>query len=98
MIILLDCLVNMSFAQQPGSIGQLADSMMEPVSVLFKFVATTSLIIGASFLFAAFVRYMQYRVNPLATPISTVIILFFLGALLIALPLAYKLTGTNITF
>jgi hypothetical protein len=77
---------------KPSGIGGIAENMMEPVAVISDFVTNGALIIGVSFLFAAFFRFLQYRVNPLAAPLSTVIILFLLGVSLLLLPLAYKLS------
>jgi hypothetical protein len=55
-----------------------------------------SIVIGLTCLFAAFVRYMQHRVNPLAHPIGTVVTLLILGLLLLVLPLVYKLTESGV--
>ncbi len=80
------------------SFGDLANDMLGPVTVLSDFVGTASWIIGFSCLFASLFRYLQYRVNPLAAPISTVIVLLVLGILLLCLPFTYLLTGTGIPF
>jgi len=96
LIIFLTCLlvpsiVFCSHATKPAGIGYVAQSIMEPVSILSEFVTTASMVIGISFLFGALFRYMQHRVNPLAAPISTVLLLLFLGAMLILLPYSHKL-------
>ena len=72
--------------------GKVADNMMEPVSILTNFIGSMSIIIGISCLFASFLKFMQNRVNPLVSPISTVIMLLIMGIVLLCLPLAYKLT------
>jgi hypothetical protein len=87
-----------SIAANDQSIGKFATELMEPVGILSDFVSTTAFIIGFSCLFASFLRFMQYRVNPLASPISTVIVLFVLGIVLLCLPFTYLLIGTGIPF
>lgn len=87
-----------SMAANDQSIGKFATELMEPVGILSDFVSTTALIIGFSCIFAAFLRYMQYRVNPLASPISTVIFLFILGLALLGMPFLYKIVNTGIPF
>lgn len=90
---------NLVFAQQRvQGIGGVAQNMMEPVTVVSSFISSACMIIGGTCLFAAFLRYMQYRVNPLASPISTVMILFIMGLLLVILPLVYMLTDSGIPF
>lgn len=85
-------------AYKPAGIGQVATNMLEPVYLVSNFVSSASIIIGASSLFGAFLKYLQYRVNPLAAPMSTVLILFFMGLLLLVLPLVYKLTESGVPF
>lgn len=79
------------------SLGSIAENLLEPVSILADFVNGASLIIGVCLLFASFFRYMRHRVNPLAAPISTVVVLLILGIVLLFLPLAYELTGSKIS-
>ena len=88
--------------QSPGAhnvadgIGGIAYNLIGPVEVVASFLSGMAIIIGLTCLFGAFVRYMQYRVNPLAHPISTVVTLLILGVLLLLLPLIYKLTESGI--
>ena len=79
-------------------LGEVADNLMQPVSIVSGFLSGMAIVIGMACLFGSFVRYMQYRVNPLANPISTVITLLVLGILLLLLPLIYKLTESGIPF
>jgi len=78
--------------------GQVANNMMEPVSMLANFIGSMSVVLGISFVFAAFIKYMEHRVNPLATPISTIVLLFIMGIILVFLPLIYKLTDGGVPF
>ena len=90
--LILLLLPSVGFAE-PSGLGEVANNLLEPVSILSDFVGSASIIIGASFVFASFIRYMQHRVNPLAFPISTIVILFILGVLLMLVPMAYKLAA-----
>lgn len=83
-------------ANSTVGIGHMAEGLLEPANVLSDFMSTASLILGASFIFASFSRYMQHRKNPLAFPISTVIMLLILGVMLVCLPIAVKFGMSNI--
>lgn len=87
-------MATMTIPRSP-SIGEFAGSLMEPVTILSKFISTASMMLGIMCLFSAFLRYMQYRVNRVASPLSTVIVLSILGLLLLALPFVHVLTGYN---
>ena len=90
-IILISSLV---CAEEMSGFGGMAKSMMEPVNILSDFVSSVALILGIMFIFGSFIKYLQYRVNPLAVPISTVVFLLICGIVLVLLPLAYKLAYT----
>lgn len=85
-------------ATQPAGIGGFAKGLIEPVEILSNFISTGCFIIGIMLLMSALLRYLQYRVNPLASPIGTVFILLFLGIVLICLPFLYLLLGAGIPF
>lgn len=78
--------------------GYVAQNLVEPVNVLSDFVSSASIIIGISFILGSFLRYLQYRVNPFASPLGTVIALLIMGIVLVCLPLAYKLTEGGIPY
>lgn len=79
-------------------IGEYAGELIEPVHILSNFISSGSLIVGAMLLVAALMRFLQYRVNPLASPLSTVIMLLVLGIMLVALPFIYLLLDAGIPF
>jgi hypothetical protein len=79
-----------------NGLGKVANNLMDPVTMLANFISAGSMVIGISFLFGSFLKYMQYRVNPMASPISTVILLLVMGLILICIPLLYKLTPSGI--
>ncbi|WP_114834486.1 hypothetical protein [Aquicella lusitana] len=67
-------------------VGGVAQNLMEPVGFFSDFVQTGCFIIGASFLFAALIKYFEHRRSPLMVPISTVIFLVIAGVVLVLLP------------
>lgn len=77
------------------TIGEFATSLMEPVSILNKFMNTACMMLGIMCLFSALLRYMQYRVNRVAMPLGSVMLMFVLGLLFLALPFVYLITGHN---
>jgi len=81
-----------------GGFGGVANNLMQPVEITSAFLSGGAIVIGVTCLFAGFIRYLQYRVNPLAYPIGTVVTLFVLGIVLLLLPLIYKLTESGIPF
>lgn len=72
-----------AFAVQ--DLGQVAQNIMEPVTVVSQFMMTACFVIGGSFLFTSIIKYVEHRRNPLASPISTVVFLFIAGIILILL-------------
>jgi Ca2+/H+ antiporter len=89
----------MAIAYQPyrsQGVGRVATNMMEPVTILANFIGSMSIVIGLSFLLGAVVKYSQHRMNPMAVPISTVVLLLIMGVLLVSVPFAYKLTDTGV--
>lgn len=91
-IIILMLIPILSIAAHQGSpapvtgLGQVARNLMEPVGLFADFVHSACIIIGAAFLFAAFIKYIEHRRSPLMVPISTVIFLLIAGIVLILLP------------
>jgi hypothetical protein len=82
--------------QQHYGLAGVANNLMEPVSILANFIGSMSIVIGLSFLLATILKYLQHRVNPMAVPISTVVLLLIMGVLLVGIPFLYKLVDTGI--
>ena len=87
-----------AFAIGPLSFGQIAENITEPIEVVSGFVSVGCLIVGVACLFASIVKYVEYRRNPLATPLSKVIWFFIIGLLFLILPFAYIITENGIPF
>jgi hypothetical protein len=99
--IILSCIlwfVPITLAMAEQGFGNVAENLLTPVIVVSDFVNTASIIVGISFIFGGFLRYLQHRVNPLAVPISTVVLLEVMGVFLVCLPLAYKLSEGGIPY
>lgn len=80
------------------AIGAVANNLLEPVAILSSFLSGASFILGITSLFSAFLRYKHHRNNPLAYPISSIVLMFALGSILLLLPLTYKLTESGVPF
>jgi len=79
-------------------LGLVAENLLEPVTILTDFVGTASIVIGVCSLFAAFLRYMQHRTNPMVAPMSTIVLLLVLGIVLVCLPFIYLLTESGVPY
>lgn len=87
-----------SLSWAKASAGAFAGDVLGPVLIVADFVGTASLIIGGSLLFGSLIRYRQYKVNPLAHPISTVVTLFLIGILLLILPFSAMVVGDTFSY
>jgi hypothetical protein len=87
-----------SWTPEYTGIGEIANNLMAPVSLLSSLLYTLSILIGLLCLFSTFVRYREYRRNYIAMPLSKVIFMFVMAVILIAAPLVYKLTSSGIPY
>lgn len=100
--ILLFLLPLLVFAAQhkaglPG-IGNVAQNMMEPVSVMADLIDTACFVLGGSFVLASVVKYFEHKRSPLMVPISTVVFLFIVGIVLIGLPFVALVTEHGVPY
>lgn len=79
-----------SYAQIPGSLGDLSDKLLLPMSLLTAALYNMSLAIGIALLFGSLIQYKNYRNNPSQVPLSRPITLLIFGVILIVLPLLTK--------
>ena len=91
-------LLALAASHRATGLGGVAVNMMEPVSLMSDFVHTACVIIGASFLFASIIKYVEHRRSPLMVPISTVVFLVIAGLALIFLPFLGYLTQAGIPY
>ncbi len=83
-----------SWARSSG-LGQVAQNIIEPVSIFSSFVQTGSMVLGASFLLTCIIKYIEHRRSPLMVPLSRVIFLLVAGIVLIILPFLSMLAGSG---
>lgn len=83
---------------QPVGFGGMALEILGPVTLLSDFVSTAALVIGAMMLMGSFIRYTRYRRNPLEAPLSSVIVLFIIGACLVALAVVHMVYENDFAF
>lgn len=95
-ILIFNFLPGLVFADT--GIGGVATNLMEPVGLMSDFIGSGCLLIGASFLFASLIKYIEHRRSPLMVPISTVVFLLIAGLILIGLPFLYLLTGYGVPY
>ncbi len=81
-----------------SGLGGVAANVMSPVTVMSSFIGSASVLVGASFIFASLVKYIEHRRSPLMVPISTVVFLLIAGIVLLLLPLAYIITNNGIPY
>ncbi len=98
LFILLSLLIPSIAIASASSLGEIAENLMEPVTIVSDFIGTASIIVGICSLFGAFLRYMQHRVNPMVAPISTIFLLIAMGLALIGLPFIYLLVEGGIPY
>ena len=79
-----------AFALIPGSLGDLSDKLLLPMSLLTSALYNMSLAIGIALLFGSLIQYKNYRNNPSQVPLSRPITVLVFGVLLIVLPLLTK--------
>jgi len=89
-ILMLTLVPGLALSAKPVGIGGVANSLMEPVGLATNFLHSGCYLIGAAFIFASFVKYMDHRRSPTMVPISTVIFLIIAGLVLIAIPIFTK--------
>lgn len=91
-VLLSIVLLGRSLAAQ--DLGQVANNILEPVTVVSQFISTACIVLGGAFLFTSVIKYIEHRRNPLASPIGTVIFLFIAGVILIFLPIITMYSGS----
>lgn len=82
-------------AETQSGIGQIAENIMVPVNIVTQLASGASIAVGITFLFACLIRYFEYRRNPLAHPLGTVLTLLIIGLVLLGLPFVYRLAESG---
>lgn len=79
-------------------VGQVAVNVLDPVTLFSNFIGTACVVVGAGFLFATIIKYIEHKRSPLMVPISTVVFLLLAGLVLVGLPFLYKFTPSGIPY
>lgn len=79
--------------QAENSLGEAADSLMTPVSIMTKLALLACYIIGIALLLASIAQYKIHRQSPKLVPLTTPITLLLLGLTAIAIPYASNMFG-----
>ena len=94
-LFLLACLSPAAYADKAPiapSLGEMANNVMEPVSVFTNVMYTLCYIIGATLCVGGLIQYKEHRVNPVHVPINRPIVMLVLGLSLIAIPFIVHLS------
>jgi hypothetical protein len=83
-------------AQIPGSLGDLSDKLLLPMSLLTGALYNMSLAVGIALLFGSLIQYKNYRNNPSQVPLSRPVTLLVFGVLLVVLPILTKFSESAI--
>ncbi len=98
LFLLVNPVISLAIHSKPVGLGLVAENMLQPLIALSHLVSTASITVGVCCLFAAFIKYLQHRNNPLMSPLGTIWLLLLMAAILILLPLAYKLTEGGVPY
>ncbi len=90
--------ITVAIAKQAPGLGSVAQNILEPVGIVSDFLHTACIVIGASFLFASIIKYIEHRRSPLMVPISTVVFLLIAGLALVLFPFLGKLTQGGVPY
>lgn len=89
-LFILLIIVSNAYGLIPGSLGDLSDKLLLPMSLLTGALYNMSLAIGIALLFGALIQYKNYRNNPSQVPLSRPITLLVFGVILVVLPILTK--------
>lgn len=78
-----------------GSLGDLSDKLLLPMSLLTGALYNMSLAIGIALLFGSLIQYKNYRNNPSQVPLSRPITLLIFGVVLVVLPILTKFSESS---
>lgn len=91
---LLASLLYTCTASAEVGLGSVAASIYEPISVVIQLVRAVSIISGSGLILGSFLRYFDYRRNPVAVRLSAVIFMGLFGLALIFVGLIpYNILG-----
>ena len=69
-----------------ADLGQITDTLMTPTKIITKLLIFACYVVGAILIFAAMAQYKIHRQSPKLVPLTTPILLLFLGVGLLVIP------------
>ncbi len=94
LLLLLLCILPFNLFAQ-GSLGDAAENLMGPTSIVMKIVDIACYIIGLVFVMMSIAQYRNHRQNPKLVPLGTPITLVILGIILVMIPYMTKQAETG---
>lgn len=95
-LLALFCLTIGTAAFALSGIGSVAATVTSNVGNIAKLVTAASYVAGMAFAIGAIVKFKAHKDNPTQIPISTGIVLLFVGAALIFIPTVFKVSGSTL--
>lgn len=86
MIVVVAGLTPIAMAQSSTSIGDIANTLLQPTALVTKLLLLTCYIVGVALILMAFAQYKVHRQSPKLVPLSTPVILLFLGIVALLIP------------
>lgn len=98
---LILCVVTLSFvlvgpvalAAAISGIGSVAHQVGTNLGAIAKFLTAASYVAGMAFAIGAIVKFKAHKENPTQIPLSTAIVLLFIAAALIFIPMVFRVGG-----
>jgi hypothetical protein len=93
---LIPVAVLLAFAQNAvaQSISEISNNLLGPTVGMAKFMSGVSIVAGIGFLIGSLMQYSEHKKNPQQIRLTTPVLFFILGLLLVGLPYASKLSGS----
>jgi hypothetical protein len=82
-VILLNVFYSCGAVAKDEGIGGVANDIFEPVYLVIQLVRSVSIVCGSGLILGGFLKFIEYRRNPVAVRLSTVVSMFFFGIALI---------------
>lgn len=79
-----------------SGVGSVAAQVTSNVANLARLVTAASYVAGMAFAVGAIVKFKAHKDNPTQIPISTGVVLLFVGAALIFIPTVFRVSGSTL--
>lgn len=79
-----------------GSIGEVAENVVQSFSSVAKLITAGAYVAGMGFVLGAIFKFKAHKDNPTQIPIGTPIALLFIGAAMLFLPQIMSVAGTTV--